>query len=689
MGSSGGRLLRVRIGELDLDERTRELRSATSRVAVQPKVFDVLVYLVRARDRVVPRDELERALWPEVTVGPDSVTRALREVRRLVGTAREMARTYPGRGVRFVGPVIELESTDDPQAPAVDPIERDMFGMDGPLAAIEAVLACAISGRGGLRIVIGPPGSGKSTLLAAAERRARVAGFEVIGRSAIAGLDQLAGETGTRRHPVLVVCDDVMRAHDAHDLDAKRLTSIVTTAPVVVLAACCSSSRREQRIAALIAAAIRTDPDAIIALGRLDRRALAGVAEHVLRRAVSPAALSKLEAVTGGNPRFARHILHMALKGDRALETLDRVPVSFADCLHELVLEHVGVVGAETRALLDAVSVLDLPFALDVAAEIAAIEPGNAADCIAEASSVGLVVESAAGWQFAQELVRSVIGRALPPSIRATFHARAAAALDRSLGTPPSQLDRIANHYAAGASVAHAARALEVVRQAADVASDSWAFDIAARWATMALEIETRLVPSSPARRRQLRIELATALARDGQLERAADVLAAVSDGGSAPTDGDVVRAALLAIAPDLPRIVERFYELFFERHPHVRPMFTRAAPLQRRMFGETIATFVDRISDPAWMRDHLHELGRRHAEYGVTENMYGWAREAFLDAIASVSAPRRMPPAVRELWKQTFDSISALMLAAKDDAQARATAPSSPETRRRTMAPE
>src|SRR5512143_1189422 len=92
-----------------LDERSRELvGSDGGSIAAQPKVFDLLVYLVRMRDRVVSRDELRRAIWPEINVGPDSITRALGEIRKLLGD-RHIVRTYPSRGVRFVGAVTELE----------------------------------------------------------------------------------------------------------------------------------------------------------------------------------------------------------------------------------------------------------------------------------------------------------------------------------------------------------------------------------------------------------------------------------------------------------------------------------------------------------------------------------------------------------------------------------------------------
>ena len=57
-----------RFGRFELDEATRELRLGTRVMEMQPRMFDLLVYLVRNHERVVPKDELLSAIWPEVIV---------------------------------------------------------------------------------------------------------------------------------------------------------------------------------------------------------------------------------------------------------------------------------------------------------------------------------------------------------------------------------------------------------------------------------------------------------------------------------------------------------------------------------------------------------------------------------------------------------------------------------------------
>ena len=612
-------------------------------------MFDLLVYLVRMRDRVVSRDELRRAIWPEINVGPDSITRALGEIRKLLGD-RKIIRTYPGRGVRFVGAVKELEVAE-PES------EATPQGFEPMLSSIDGVLARASMKRGGIRIVIGPPGSGRTTVLAAAEARARAAGLDVIWSTELC---EAVREAAARDQPTIVLHDDIHRS--ISDCDADATVAQITREAIVVIVACCASARRDSRVTRLLAAATRIDPDAIVTLPALDHGALRSLAQRVLGRSASPAAITKLAALTGGNPRFATHVLHIAKQTGRPLETLDRAPRTFSERLHELVVVQLGMLSPDARELLDAVSILDEPFTAEIAADIAELTPIRVADVLAEAATAGFIVHAKDRWAFAQGLVRCVLERDLIPSRRATLHARAAVALDRWLGTPPSQLERIAAHYAAGANVAHPLRALELVRRAAYTAIDAQAFGKASSWLSTALDLEASIAPVDPMRRRELWLELAKTLSRDGQVERAAEAFAAAESLVS--QHGHAIRTAFVAIAPVLPQIVDRFYALLFERYPVLRDMFGRSAPLQRRMFGEAIAALADHADDPDWLHGHLDALGRRHAEYGVTNEMYDWARMAFMDAMSDALLPRRLPPDVRATWDRTFGSIAESMKA-------------------------
>jgi adenylate cyclase len=57
-----------------LDPNRCLLRSADREVDLRPKSFEVLRYLVENADRLIPKEELIRAVWPHVIVTDDSLT---------------------------------------------------------------------------------------------------------------------------------------------------------------------------------------------------------------------------------------------------------------------------------------------------------------------------------------------------------------------------------------------------------------------------------------------------------------------------------------------------------------------------------------------------------------------------------------------------------------------------------------
>ena len=98
------------IGPFQLDESARVLRLAEREIALQPRVFDLLTYLVRNRARVVSKDELLDKLWPDVTVTDNSLQRAVSNLRAALrhGGMENAIRNFPKSGYRFC-----LEPTSD------------------------------------------------------------------------------------------------------------------------------------------------------------------------------------------------------------------------------------------------------------------------------------------------------------------------------------------------------------------------------------------------------------------------------------------------------------------------------------------------------------------------------------------------------------------------------------------------
>ena len=94
-----------RFTQFEVDEAAREVRAGRQTLRLQPRVFDLLVYLIKNGDRVVPKDELLDRVWPGVIVTDASLQRAVSLVRTTLARvgAPEAIRTHARQGYRFCG----------------------------------------------------------------------------------------------------------------------------------------------------------------------------------------------------------------------------------------------------------------------------------------------------------------------------------------------------------------------------------------------------------------------------------------------------------------------------------------------------------------------------------------------------------------------------------------------------------
>jgi pimeloyl-ACP methyl ester carboxylesterase len=92
--------------EFEFDPARRELRAEGAPQTLQPQVFDLLLYLVEHRERVVSKRELLERLWPDAVVTESSLQRAVSLARAALGErGPALIQTYPRQGYRFVGKV--------------------------------------------------------------------------------------------------------------------------------------------------------------------------------------------------------------------------------------------------------------------------------------------------------------------------------------------------------------------------------------------------------------------------------------------------------------------------------------------------------------------------------------------------------------------------------------------------------
>jgi DNA-binding winged helix-turn-helix (wHTH) protein len=100
--------MRFAFGEFLLDTEARTLERSGRRVPIEPKAFDLLVYLIEHRERVVSPEEALDVLWRGVSVGPAALSQTVHKVRQAVGddgAHQVVVHTEHGRGFRFVADV--------------------------------------------------------------------------------------------------------------------------------------------------------------------------------------------------------------------------------------------------------------------------------------------------------------------------------------------------------------------------------------------------------------------------------------------------------------------------------------------------------------------------------------------------------------------------------------------------------
>jgi DNA-binding winged helix-turn-helix (wHTH) protein len=82
------------------------LRAGNRMVELRPKSFGVLAYLVENAGRLVSKDEIVAAVWPDVIASDESLAKCVSEVRAALGDSdQRLVRTVPRRGYLLDVPV--------------------------------------------------------------------------------------------------------------------------------------------------------------------------------------------------------------------------------------------------------------------------------------------------------------------------------------------------------------------------------------------------------------------------------------------------------------------------------------------------------------------------------------------------------------------------------------------------------
>lgn len=546
-----------------LDVPGRQLSGPAGPVHVEPQVFDVLAYLVRHRERVVPKEELLDEIWGDQFVSESALTSRIKSARRSIGDdgrSQRYIRNVHGRGYQFIG---ELDGRGRPSASstAAAPSTVDLplaIGLDAEFPFVgraqEIAAARAVVEGPGLSMVLigGEPGIGKSRLaveiLAAAQRRdsmvcaARCEEFvsaplqpirDAVGQLADANPSELSNwAAGFERQIVSLVPSLSLHLDvDPQPVDTysalEVLSSVIeradATRPVVMMiddlqwsdeptrAFLSRLGRRSRDQSLSIVCTYRTTagdlPDDVTAW-------LAAESRHPRTTSIELAELDaddarNLIAAVLGDDQESQADSLLSQTGGHGLfltESLRDIMTggTSRSSIAQIVDSRLHKLEADVQDLVRAGAFLGPEFSVTVAAAVAGLHPADALVAVDSAVRADLLHEtsSADRYRFSHQLVPNAIQSSLSKATAAVIHSRCVSALEAT-GTGEVEL---AHHVLGAVPLIPIDDAVERGRRAARQATAAKQFDNAIR------VFETLLAaPLEPRTRAEVLVDLGRA----------------------------------------------------------------------------------------------------------------------------------------------------------------------------------
>jgi DNA-binding winged helix-turn-helix (wHTH) protein/tetratricopeptide (TPR) repeat protein len=597
-----------RFADFDLDPIRYQLTRNGEPVDAPRQIFELILLLIRHRDRPVTKEEILATIWHGRSVTEASLTHAIATARRLLGDSpksQATIRTVHKRGYWWVAETVENRSTNE-HSSSRSPIP--FVGRDAEVRLVSRSFDQAALGVSSLLLITGEPGIGKTRLLAECLKLARERRFAVLEASCMeqegapAGFPwiEIARQCITslqRMHLVRTVSDPIERLIRAFPTLAgeERVTQPETTSRFAIfeqlwklisaLTDVCPTviaiddihradelsvsalrfltrQMRSARISMLASARLNSNRSSTDALARLSRESRATTLPlgALLRADVSvllegadvgsPSAVGDfLLERSGGNPFFMVQLiatLRETTHGSNpsALPETSVLPTT----VRGAVLRQLEDLEPSARDALSAAAALGRSFSISAVSRVLQREVADVVEDLEAAEGRGILeTDNArpATLRFRHEILRDAIYTELSRSERATLHLAIADYLSIDLRGEPAA---VSHHLRSAYPLAPATRIAEAGIQSARDAFEKGAFLDAEAECRACLDLAGEEM--APGNRSELLLAMAAAQLRagrrrDGRLTlRSAALLARAADLG-----GQLANVAL-SIAP-------------------------------------------------------------------------------------------------------------------------------------------
>lgn len=168
-----------------LDTLNECLWRAGEQIAISPRPFAVLRYMVENPGRLITHDEMLDALWPETWVQPQVLRTYVLDLRKILGDDAGQPRfiqTHSKRGYSFVAPVTEWNGAQETGPASAARESYDLLGREREMGELRRAFESLSGGARQVIFVSGEPGIGKTALVDAFCREAAAAQPALIAR---------------------------------------------------------------------------------------------------------------------------------------------------------------------------------------------------------------------------------------------------------------------------------------------------------------------------------------------------------------------------------------------------------------------------------------------------------------------------------------------------------------------------
>jgi len=560
--------------DFELDSDAYVLRRSGEVLPLQPKVLEVLRYLVEHPGELVLKSELLERLWPGEEVSDAVLSWSVSHLRRALGQPRGATapiETVHRRGYRFTATRTDAAAgptpVPPPRKPAAAPAPAGILvGRDRVLSELQRHIQEAASGHGNLSVLTGEPGIGKTRCTDELLARAPALGVRTLFArcpqepdtpplwpvlSALARLDDDAeplaararalmsdavdqregGATASdesarffrieqvasllrelaRARPTLLVLDDL------HWADAGTLRLLAFLAPEL----------RELRLC-VVATSRDPGPESsdqhhalrlqvarhahTLPLSALDTGQVAELVTALAGRKPSPELAEAVRRAAGGVPLFVQEVVRTLVleHGPDALSALSPDAVSVPQLARDLLRQRIARLPRDTVELLSRAAVIGESFDLSLLASLAELEPEILLDRLDTARGEGQLKPEA---PHVYSFVHSLYQTVLYADMPAAQRVALHHQVGKLLEARPDAAQRkseIARHYHLARPAARHEEVVERARAAGVAASRTYAFDEAATYFGWALEAQV-FSAEEPRARADLLLSLATA----------------------------------------------------------------------------------------------------------------------------------------------------------------------------------